>query len=67
MLGMVSFGIGEIVGAFFIGLIIEKLGNRFTSVYILVILTMQTVITLVFIVENEYSWLAFIMTFIWGF
>jgi predicted MFS family arabinose efflux permease len=67
MLAMVSLGVGEIVGAFFIGQIIEKFGNRFTSFYILVILITQTVITLLFIVEDEYSWLAFVMTFIWGF
>jgi predicted MFS family arabinose efflux permease len=38
MLAMVSLGIGEIVGAIFIGQVIDKIGNRFTSISILTLL-----------------------------
>jgi len=67
LFAMVSLGLGEIVGGFYIGQVIDKLGNKAASVSNLVFVALQTLIVLVYIYRNKYTLLVFAMTFIWGF
>eukprot|EP00347_Sterkiella_histriomuscorum_P005421 403356681 len=67
MFAMVALGVGEMVGGLFIGQIIDRYGNRKAAVANVVLILIQTGITITYIVIYEYSWLAFLMTFAWGF
>ena len=64
---MVALGVGEMVGGLFIGLIIDHFGNRMAAVANIVLISIQTFLTLYYIIVYEYSWVAFVMTFVWGF
>lgn len=64
---MIAFGCGEVMGCFYIGFIMDRLGSRKASYFILINIIIMTVISVIFIVINKYSALAFIMAFMWGF
>lgn len=64
---MVSFGVGEILGGTFLGIIIDKKGNIAATFANIIMISVQTVLVLAFLYVNEYNWLAFAMTFMWGF
>lgn len=66
MLAMIFLGIGEIVGGLFNGQVIDKLGNRASTYVNLVLIVIQTLVTVTFIHVGVFSELAFVMTFIWG-
>lgn len=63
---MVSFGVGEICGGPLLGLIIDKKGNKAATLANIIMIIAQTVFVLLFLYYNEYNWLAFAMTFLWG-
>eukprot|EP00347_Sterkiella_histriomuscorum_P023537 403334265 len=67
MAAMILFGVGEIFGCFFIGLIVDKFGSKIASLCLIVIMIMMTVTTLVYCLLWEFGWLAFLMCFLWGF
>lgn len=67
MMAMVVFGVGELSGCFFIGKIVDKKGSRFTVGIDVMIVLVMTMITLMFLFVNQFNWIAFLMTFIWGF
>ena len=50
MLAMTAFGVGEVVGCFFIGYVIDKYGSKFSTLVILGILVILTGLTVTFIV-----------------
>ena len=66
MLAMVSLGFGEIVGSLSIGQVIDRAGNKLTSVITLILIIVQTVLTLSFVRTGTYGYLVFIMMFVWG-
>ena len=66
MLAMVSLGFGEIVGSLSIGQVIDRAGNKLTSVITLILIIVQTVFTLSFVSSGTYGSLVFIMMFVWG-
>jgi MFS family permease len=67
MLAMILFGIGEILGCFFIGLIVDKFGSKTASVMNILIMTCMTIVTFIYCWIWEFGWLAFLMCFLWGF
>jgi hypothetical protein len=46
---MVSFGAGEVLGCFFIGLFIDKVGSKLSAVVNVVLVTVMGVVTVMFI------------------
>ena len=64
---MIAFGVGEVLGCFFIGFVVDKFGSKNGATVNVGIIAVMTGITLWFIIQNEYGILAFVMTFLWGF
>ena len=67
MLAMVSFGFGEVFGCFFLGVIIDRFGSRKSVFANIILLSITTLFTLIFLVEYDYDVITFVMTFAWGF
>jgi MFS family permease len=67
LFSMVTLGIGEIVGSLFMGQVIDKLGNKYSSSLNVLAVTIQTLVTLLFLYRNKFSLMVFGMTFLWGF
>ena len=67
VLAMIAFGCGEVMGCFFIGFIMDKMGSKKASFFILGIIVIMTGVSVVFITIDRYSALAFVMAFMWGF
>ena len=66
-LAMVLFGIGEILGCFVIGYIVDRFGSRVASVMNIVIMISMTLVTVIYCVVWQFSWVAHLMCFLWGF
>ena len=67
MTAMVVFGFGEVFGGLIIGQVIDAKGSRFVAVLNTLIVLLMSSVTLLFIGLYEFSWLAFLVTFLWGF
>jgi predicted MFS family arabinose efflux permease len=67
MLAMVCLGVGEMLGGQLVGRIIDKKGSRSACLANIVIIFIMTTCTIVFIVMQNFNWLAFAMCFMWGF
>ena len=67
MLAMVLFGVGEVLGCFFIGFFIDRYGSRVAAIVNVVIIVIMGGVTVGFILVFKYNALAFIMCFFWGF
>jgi MFS family permease len=67
MLAMTVFGVGEVFGCFFIGVIIDKHGSKKATVVILCIITLMSLMTFSYIIVWEFGVLAYLMCFLWGF
>lgn len=63
---MIAFGVGEILGCFFIGWVVDKFGSKRASWVNVGICLVMTVVTVAFLAVNEYNYLAYIMAFMWG-
>ena len=63
---MIAFGVGEILGCFFIGWVVDKFGSRKAAWVNVGICAIMTGVTLAFLMVNEYNALAYAMTFMWG-
>lgn len=66
MLAMTALGVGEIIGAIAMGLIIDKIGPKYSSLVNLPLVVIQTGVVIAYIIIDRYSYFAFIMTFVWG-
>lgn len=66
VLAMIAFGVGEILGCFFIGWIVDRFGSKNAAWANVGICLVMTVVTVAFLVVNEYNALAYIMAFMWG-
>ena len=64
---MVLFGVGEILGCFFIGFLVDKYGSKVAGAANIIIMIVMTVVTVLYAVIYKFSWLAFLMCFLWGF
>ena len=63
---MIGFGVGEILGCFFIGFVVDKFGSRKAAWVNVGICLIMTAVTLVFLILNKYNASAYVMTFLWG-
>jgi MFS family permease len=61
------FGLGEILGCFFIGYIVDKFGSRSATYVNIGIMALMSIITIVYCVLFDFGFLAFLMCFLWGF
>lgn len=66
MLAMVSLGVGEIVGAIGMGIIVDKIGSKKSCFINVILVILQTGAVILYLLLDEYSWIAFLMTFLWG-
>jgi predicted MFS family arabinose efflux permease len=66
MLAMVTFGVGEILGCFLTGYIVDRFGSKVAVIANLLIIVATTLETLGFIYVYNFNWMAFVMTFLWG-
>lgn len=64
---MIMFGLGEILGCFFIGYIVDKYGSRPATFVNIAIMSIMTLVTLAYCFQYEYGFLAYVMCFMWGF
>jgi sugar phosphate permease len=64
---MILFGLGEILGCFVIGTIVDKLGSYRATIANIVIMLTMGIVTIIYAIINRFSSLAFIMCFLWGF
>jgi predicted MFS family arabinose efflux permease len=67
MMAMVVFGFGEMFGCFFAGYVIDKKGSQFAAIVDLASIFVTIIVTLLFLAENKFNYLAFAMAFLWGF
>lgn len=67
MLAMVLFGVGEILGCFFIGYIVDKKGSKYATIFNLAIMLIMGGVTIAYIQVYKYGILAYLMCFMWGF
>ena len=67
MMAMIALGIGELFGCLFIGHFIDKKGAKFAVIIDVGIVLIMTMTTLMFLMVNQFNWLAYAMTFMWGF
>ena len=66
MMAMVAFGVGEMVGGQLIGLIVDRISSKMAALANVIIIITMTGITLWFLIADEFTWVAFAMTFMWG-
>lgn len=66
MLAMVCFGLGEVLGCFFIGFIVDKFGSKLAALLNTILVVLTFISTIIFICLNEFTLLAYLMTFLWG-
>ena len=67
MLAMVGLGVGEMLGGQLIGQIIDMKGSKIACVANVIIMTITALISVAFLIVNDYNALVFATTFIWGF
>jgi predicted MFS family arabinose efflux permease len=61
------FGIGELLGCFFIGYVVDKYGSR-PAIYVnLAIMLTMGVVTMIYCIRFQFGFLAYVMCFMWGF
>ena len=65
--GMIAFGAGEIIGGLLLGVIIDKIGSKYTCIINIVIVAVQGLVTILSINSAEFTALSYFMTFLWGF
>lgn len=66
MLALTLFGVGEIVGCFYIGFIVDKFGSRVATICNLVNIVAMIGTSVAFLIVFEFNYLAWIMCFLWG-
>lgn len=64
---MSLFGIGEILGSFFIGFFIDKIGSKLSTLVNLAIIAIMGGCSLAYIIGEKWNALAWLMCFFWGF
>lgn len=66
LIAMVFFGIGEVIGSYFIGTLIDRYSTKMASFVLIVIDVVMIVTTIISIYRLKYDVWTFIMTFLWG-
>ena len=63
---MISFGFGEVFGAFFMGWFIDRFNPQIATLINIVIIILMIAITLVSISLERFNWVSFLMSCLWG-
>lgn len=66
LLTMISFGIGEVIGGFFMGWFLDRFNPKKGIITILIIIIVMIGITLWSIGIERYNFITFMMSFAWG-
>ena len=66
MMTMTGLGVGEIVGGIVMGVVVDKIGPKKSSLINCVLIIIQTIIVIFYIRADNYSGIAYLMTFAWG-
>ena len=66
MLAMVGFGFGEIFGGFIVGYVVDRWGSKYAILVNLAMIIAMFGVTIGFIVQFEFNFLAWLMCFLWG-
>jgi sugar phosphate permease len=64
---MIFFGVGEILGCFFIGWVVDKYGSYKATLVNCVIMTAMGIVTVIYAIVYDFGILAYVMCFLWGF
>ena len=56
MLAMIAFGVGEVLGCFFIGYFVDRFGSKVASVVNIILVILMTFSTLGYCIYWEYGW-----------
>lgn len=67
MQAMVLFGVGEVLGCFFIGYFVDKVGSKFSVFFNIAIVVVMAAVTFVFLYVYKFNAWAWVMCFFWGF
>jgi predicted MFS family arabinose efflux permease len=67
MIAMVVFGVGEVLGGPCMGYIVDKFGCKKAVLANAVIMIVTTASLLLFLIDFQLNWKAFIACFLWGF
>jgi predicted MFS family arabinose efflux permease len=64
---MSIFGVGEVTGCFFIGYIIDNFSSKIAAIVDVLLIGVAFIVTLGFIMRNEFGYIAYFMAFMQGF
>ena len=67
MYAMILLGFGEIAGGIIMGQCIDKFGSNYSTIVEAFSVTVAGMCAFFYISTDQFSWLAFLMTFLWGF
>ena len=67
MMAMAALGLGEIFGAIFMGIVVDKISTKNCSLINVCLVLLQTSVVFLYLQIGEYGFLSYAMTFIWGF
>ena len=67
MFAMSLLGIGEVIGCFVIGYVVDKYGSKKAILCNIVLIVMMMSSTIAFIIMYQFNFMAWIMCFLWGF
>lgn len=66
LIGMIVFGVAEVIGALWMGRLVDNFGARKCVIFNIITIILMTGATLLSISMARYNWNTFLMTFMWG-
>ncbi len=66
MFCMAVLGTGEMFGSQLMGFVIDKYSSKVAVILNIVLVTSMIIVTFNYLLIFEFSWLAFVMCFLWG-
>ncbi len=67
LFALIALGFGEVFGGLLLGLIIDKIGSKKTSLINFSVIIILIAVTIFSINSERYNWLTYLMCFFWGF
>lgn len=67
LFALIALGFGEVLGGLLLGLIIDKIGSKKTSLINFSVIIILISVTILSINSEKYNWLTYVMCFLWGF
>ena len=67
MCAMALLGVGEVIGCFAIGYVVDKFRSKKAILCNLVLISLMMGSTITFIIMFEFNYMVWIMCFLWGF